>query len=302
MKSKELPLRYKYTIGKIGFAAILLSVVLTSAFTAWATLVGFPDKFIPLSLAVISTIATATLSELRKKGEKFITDKELKTAKEVLQNRESQLSNLYSRPIWKLKQELYPYEINSTLHGYIEKMADATHSALAESHNPTWEFRVAVYELSKAVLETDDGNDSTETSDEDYILTRVAWSGRRSKPRKHFKKSTPLGKYTIDRLLDNKLEPKERELFFPNLIKNPIPGFTPEEFKNKAYSGFYAVPIWESEDNEVIGMLSIDCSESDCLTEEIRPITRHFADMLSLGLFRDVEVGTSKIITKPSNL
>ena len=265
-------------------------------------------KFVTGIFLIILIGLNLLMLEMRKRAEMWRNEKDLLNAQELLEQRESQLDNIYNRPIWTLKKDIEDRIIDKTLPGptlytYIKDMTIACQEILSQGHGCTSEVRVTVYEYAASPLETDDGNDDTEENQEDSTLTLLYYHGRTSdKPREKFRmyknngEIDSYGKFTLDTLLHQ--EGKSRELFYPSLADKPIPGFHPEDFSTKRYKGFYSIPIVKENSKELIGMLSVDCTEERCLDNLSKPMMRHLAAMLSIGfLARDV----NKINLSPPN-
>lgn len=200
-------------------------------------------------------------------------------------------------------------------------MTIACQEIISQGHKHPDQVRIAVYKYSISLKDSDDGNDSDEMSREEPILTLKRFHGRTSdNPRRHFRmykdngEIDHYGKHTLDTLLTK--EGTERELFYPNLLQNPVEGFRAEDFKNKRYRGFYSIPVIKENSKDLIGMLSVDCTEEGCLENISKPMMRHLAAMISLG-FTDIDeifsdatasssdttkVASSIRVSRPTNL
>lgn len=256
-------------------------LLLTGLFAYLSPQVGQPEKAIFFILSMVVAVASWFATEQRKKVDSWQTTKKLLTAEQKIREKESQLEHVYNRPIWKLKETLKKYQVTGTLDDYLFEMARTCQSVVSYGHKPPWKLRTSIYQLNYAPLETDDGNEIDESSKEEPVLTLVHWEGRSDRPRASYLKNTTQGLYTLSQLLDK--TGKDRELFHPNFTDYPLPGLSAEEVENKSYNGFYALPIMGEDSKKVLGMLTFDCDEKDCFSEEDRALMRHLAAMVSLG-------------------
>ena len=312
MKTKK-PLRYKYLIGTKGIFWTILFTSLTAIFGYLQGNTQGSWKIAFIIMAIGFAFFTVTVAELRKSASSWEKDIYLEESNNLLKQRESQLDNIYNRPIWTLKDDILKQinnirnneEPSRLLEDYIKDMTIACQEIISQGHKHTDQVRVTVYEYDRSPKNQTDGNDSGEISSksEEPILTLKRFHGRTSdNPRRHFRmyknngEIDPYGKYTLDTLLTK--EGSERELFYPDLLKNPIEGFRAENFKNKRYRGFYSIPIIKENSKDLIGMLSVDCTEDGCLKNISKPMMRHLAAMISLG-FIDIY---DKTDTTESNL
>lgn len=264
-----------------GNAVSVSLILLTALFAYLSPQVGQPEKAIFFFLGAAVAVASWFATEQRKKVDSWQTTKKLLTAEQKIREKESQLEHVYNRPIWKLKKTLKRYQVTGTLDDYLFEMARTCQSVVSYGHKPPWKLRTSIYQLDYAPLETDDGNEIDESSKEEPVLTLVHWEGRSDRPRASYLRNTTQGLYTLSQLLDK--TGKDRELFHLNFTDYPLPGLSAEEVENKSYNGFYALPIMGEDSKKVLGMLTFDCDEKDCFSEEDRALMRHLAAMVSLG-------------------
>lgn len=291
------PWAHKILASKFGLFIHLCCLVATAVISSISSVVGTPDKYCFWFAGTLTLAAGFLLGEHRKKIESWHKDKRIQTVQQASHDKEVKLNHVYSKPFWQLKSTLKKKGITGTLEDYLDDMSRTCQEIISGGRAEVSKLRTTIYQLDRAPMETDDGNDEDESTREENVLTCVCWDGRPDRPRASYRESNLKDNYTITTLLEK--EGKERELFHPNFEKYPIPGLSLEEMQKKSYRGFYGVPILDAYNDGVLGMLTIDCEEPDCFTEDDRPLLRHLASMVSLGFMGSKDGQKETVIVHP---